>query len=105
MIKAIPVSQLRVGMFVSERNADWIPTTNKTKSGLILRQEIVDKIKARGIEYITIDTAKGVDVDEADGTTALTDEVQASEQTKSEKTGTDSSSARAVRCGDAIGVT
>lgn len=65
MIKAIPVSQLRIGMFVSERNADWIPNNNKTKSGLILRQEIVDKIKARGIEYITIDTAKGVDVEDA----------------------------------------
>ena len=49
---------------MSERNADWIPDSNKTKSGLILRQEIIDKIKARGIEYITIDTAKGVDVED-----------------------------------------
>lgn len=64
MLKAIPVSQLRVGMFVSDRNADWIPNNNKTKSGLILRQEIVDKIKARGVEYITIDTARGIDVED-----------------------------------------
>lgn len=63
MIKVIPISQLRVGMFVSEQNSDWVPDTNRTKSGLILKQETIEKIRRRGILYVTIDAAKGLDVE------------------------------------------
>lgn len=65
MIKVIPISQLRVGMYVSEQNSDWVPDTNRTKSGLILKQETIEKIRRRGILYVTIDAAKGVDVEPA----------------------------------------
>ncbi|WP_114416555.1 HD-GYP domain-containing protein [Marinospirillum perlucidum] len=62
MIKVIHVDQLRVGMFVSPENTDWVPAKNHTKSGVIRRQEVIEKIRARGIEFITIDTEQGEDV-------------------------------------------
>lgn len=65
MVKVIPVEQLRVGMFISDENTEWVPEGNRTKSGLIRRPEVIDKIRARGIEQITIDPSRGEDVLEA----------------------------------------
>ena len=62
MLKVIPVDQIQVGMFISEQNAEWIPEQNRTKSGLILREETIGKIRQRGIDFVTIDTDRGIDV-------------------------------------------
>ncbi|WP_404418705.1 HD-GYP domain-containing protein [Marinospirillum sp.] len=62
MIKVIPVDQLRVGMFVSDENSEWVPEKNRTKSGMIRREEVIDKLKSKGIDFITIDTSRGEDV-------------------------------------------
>ncbi|SFB86038.1 HDIG domain-containing protein [Marinospirillum celere] len=62
MVKVISVDQLRVGMFISDENTEWVPEGNRTKSGLIRRPEVIEKIRARGIDYITIDPLRGEDV-------------------------------------------
>ncbi|SFX47942.1 HD-GYP domain-containing protein [Marinospirillum alkaliphilum] len=61
MLKVIPVDQIQVGMFISEQNAEWIPEQNRTKSGLIMKPETITKIRQRGIEFVTIDTDRGID--------------------------------------------
>jgi len=62
MIRVIPIDQLRVGMFISDEQAEWVPKKNRTKSGLVRRQEVIDKLKAKGFEFITIDSERGQDV-------------------------------------------
>lgn len=62
MLKVIPVDQIKVGMYISEQNAEWIPEKNRTKSGFILKPETILKIRQRGIDFVTIDTTRGADV-------------------------------------------
>lgn len=65
MIKKIPVSQLRPGMYVSDLNCDWIPHHDYQKQGRIPDQATIDKIRARGITEVYIDPARGLDVPHA----------------------------------------
>lgn len=61
MIKRIPVSALRVGMYISDLNKDWIPHNNMKKSGFLKNEKVVEKIKQMGVSEIYIDTMKGAD--------------------------------------------
>jgi len=65
MIKRIPISSLKVGMYISDLNSDWIPHSNFKKKGKVRQEEVVDKIKTLGITDIYIDTLKGDDVKDA----------------------------------------
>lgn len=65
MIKRIPISDLKVGMYISDLNSDWIPHSNFKKKGKIKRDEVIDKIKGLGIDQIYIDTLLGADVPDA----------------------------------------
>ncbi len=68
MIKRIPIANLKVGMYVSDLNADWIPHSNLKKRGVIKRDDVIEKIKRLGISEIYIDTSLGKDTQ--DGLTA-----------------------------------
>ncbi|MCG8614410.1 MAG: HD-GYP domain-containing protein [Pseudomonadales bacterium] len=61
MIKRIPISQLRVGMYISDLNRDWIPHNNARKKGQIKNEAIIEKIKSLGVTDLYIDTMKGAD--------------------------------------------
>ncbi|RMF16266.1 MAG: HD-GYP domain-containing protein [Gammaproteobacteria bacterium] len=61
MIKRIPIDALKVGMYVSDLNSDWIPHNNLKKSGYIRREEVIEKIRTLGIRELYIDTSRGLD--------------------------------------------
>lgn len=65
MIKRIPISELKVGMYISDLNSDWIPHSNFKKKGKIKKEEVIEKIKKLGIKDIYIDTFQGLDVKDA----------------------------------------
>ncbi len=65
MIKRIPISELKVGMYISDLNSDWIPHSNFKKKGKIKKEEVIEKIKKLGIRDIYIDTFLGLDVKDA----------------------------------------
>lgn len=65
MIKRIPISDLKVGMYISDLNSDWIPHSNFKKQGKIKKDEVIEKIKKLGIKEIYIDTFQGLDVKDA----------------------------------------
>jgi HD-GYP domain-containing protein (c-di-GMP phosphodiesterase class II) len=64
MIKRIPVSALRVGMYISDLNKDWIPHNNMKKSGALKSEAVIEKIIKLGVTEIYIDTLKGVDTED-----------------------------------------
>ncbi|WP_111497039.1 MULTISPECIES: HD-GYP domain-containing protein [Marinobacter] len=66
MIKRIPVSALRVGMFISDLNNDWIPHNNNRRRGVIRREELIARIAGLGVDYVYIDTDKGLDAPDAE---------------------------------------
>lgn len=61
MIKRIPVTSLKVGMYISDMNTDWIPHYNYSRKGKIGSEEVIDKIRKLGVNELYIDTAKGLD--------------------------------------------
>ena len=65
MIKRIPISSLKVGMYISDLNSDWIPHSNLKKKGKIKKEIVIEKIKNLGIKEIYIDTFQGKDVKDA----------------------------------------
>jgi HD-GYP domain-containing protein (c-di-GMP phosphodiesterase class II) len=65
MIKRIPVSSLKVGMYISDMNTDWIPHYNYSRKGKIGSDEVIAKIKTLGVHELYIDTVKGVDSPDA----------------------------------------
>src|SRR5690606_5143559 len=65
MIKRIPINDLKVGMYISDLNSDWIPHSNFKKKGKIKKDEVIEKIKKLGITDIYIDTFQGLDVKDA----------------------------------------
>lgn len=65
MIKRIPVSELKVGMYISDLNSDWIPHSNLKKKGAIKQEAVIEKIRKLGISEIYIDTLLGSDVADA----------------------------------------
>ncbi|WP_339803885.1 HD-GYP domain-containing protein [uncultured Marinobacter sp.] len=65
MIKRIPLTALRVGMYITDLNNDWIPHNNNRRRGFIRNEQILEKIARLGVEYVYIDTSKGTDSPDA----------------------------------------
>lgn len=66
MIKRIPVSALKVGMYITDLNNDWIPHNTQRKRGVIKKQETIEKIRQIGVEFVYIDASKGLDTQDAE---------------------------------------
>ncbi|MCL1825724.1 MAG: HD-GYP domain-containing protein [Betaproteobacteria bacterium] len=64
MIKLVPVSRLRVGMYVHDLNRDWIEHNFLRNRFLIDSDKTLQKLLALGEGEISIDTSRGVDVEE-----------------------------------------
>ena len=60
-IKQITIDQLKVGMFIAESNAEWIPESNSTRKGLVHHPKVIDGIRALGVKTLYIDVSKGRD--------------------------------------------
>lgn len=65
MIKVIPVQALRIGMYIAEENAYWIPSSNRSRAGMLGQQSTIQKIRQLGVDEVYIDTGKGLDAPEA----------------------------------------
>ncbi len=65
MIKRIPVSAVRVGMYIADLNNDWIPHNVNHRRGVIRNEETVERIHRLGVSHVYIDVALGLD--SADG--------------------------------------
>ena len=66
MIKRIPVSALKVGMYITDLNNDWIPHNTQRKQGVIKREETIEKIRKMGVQYIYIDVSRGADCQDSE---------------------------------------
>jgi HD-GYP domain-containing protein (c-di-GMP phosphodiesterase class II) len=65
VIKRIPVTRLRVGMYVHDLNCNWMAHNFLRNRFLIDDEKTLQQIIAIGSREIGIDTARGADVDEA----------------------------------------
>ena len=65
MIKRIPVTSLRPGMYITDLNNDWIPHNQTRRRGFLRRDETIEGIRRLGVQYVYIDTAKGLDSSDA----------------------------------------
>lgn len=83
MIKRIPLSALKEGMYVSDLNSEWIPHSNLRKKGLIKNEEVIEKIKKLGIDELYIDTSLGRDTQDA----LTADEVEAKNEQELQEIG------------------
>ena len=61
MIKRIPVDALKCGMYITDMNNDWIPHNKERRAGFIRKDETIERIARMGVEYVYVDTAKGID--------------------------------------------
>ena len=51
----VPVSELQVGMYISDVGNDWIPAKRKKRKGYIRSQATIDKIKSLGVLRVCIE--------------------------------------------------
>lgn len=61
MIKRVPISALKVGMYITDLNNDWIPHNTQRKRGVVKKEETIEKIRRMGVEFVYIDASKGLD--------------------------------------------
>ncbi|TNE76654.1 MAG: HD-GYP domain-containing protein [Gammaproteobacteria bacterium] len=61
MIKRIPISELKVGMYITDLNNDWIPHNTRRKRGVIKKEETIVKVRDMGVKFVYIDVSKGLD--------------------------------------------
>ncbi|WP_278350987.1 HD-GYP domain-containing protein [Marinobacter nauticus] len=66
MIKRIPISALKVGMYITDLNNDWIPHNTQRKKGVIKREETIEKIRRMGVQYVYIDVSRGADCQDSE---------------------------------------
>ncbi|MCM0613581.1 HD-GYP domain-containing protein [Marinobacter sediminum] len=66
MIKRIPVSALKVGMYITDLNNDWIPHNTQRKQGVIKKDETIEKIRRMGVTSVYIDASKGLDTQDSE---------------------------------------
>lgn len=66
MIKRIPISALKVGMYVADLNNDWIPHNTQRKRGVIKREETIEKIRRMGVQFVYIDALRGTDTQDSE---------------------------------------
>ena len=53
--RSVPVSELQVGMYISDVGNDWIPAKRKKRKGYIRSQATIDKIKSLGVLRVCIE--------------------------------------------------
>ncbi len=63
MIKKIPISSLRLKMYIYDLNCDWTNHPFALREFQVTSQEQIDEITRVGIKELYIDTGKGVDVE------------------------------------------
>lgn len=61
MIKRVPITDVRVGMYVSDQNNDWVPHNTRNRRGIIRNEETIRKMQQMGVTAVYIDTSKGMD--------------------------------------------
>ncbi|MDX1757775.1 MAG: HD-GYP domain-containing protein [Marinobacter sp.] len=61
MIKRVPVADLRVGMYITDLNNDWIPHNTRNRRGFLRDDATIDKIRQMGVQYVYIDADRGLD--------------------------------------------
>ncbi|WP_375183243.1 HD-GYP domain-containing protein [Marinobacter sp.] len=66
MIKRVPVSALRVGMYITDLNNDWIPHNSQRKRGVIKKEETIEKIRRMGVQFVYIDASRGLDTQDSE---------------------------------------
>lgn len=71
MIKRIPLSALKVGMYISDLNNDWIPHNAQRRRGIVKKEETIEIIRRMGVEYVYIDVSKGSDSQDAEPATEV----------------------------------
>jgi HD-GYP domain-containing protein (c-di-GMP phosphodiesterase class II) len=81
MIKIIPISGLRIGMYVHDLNRSWIEHDFLRNQFLIDNEKTLQKIIALGEGEISIDTSRGSDVEEPQNLTTVTEPSASPEKT------------------------
>lgn len=66
MIKRVPISALKVGMYITDLNNDWIPHNTQRKRGVIKKEETIEKIRRMGVQFVYIDASKGIDTQDSE---------------------------------------
>ena len=66
MIKRVPVTDLRVGMYITDMNNDWIPHNTRNRRGFLRDDATIDKIRQMGVQYVYIDSDRGLDCPNAE---------------------------------------
>lgn len=66
MIKRIPISALKVGMYITDLNNNWIPHNTQRKRGVIKREETIEKIRRMGVQFVYIDAQRGTDTQDSE---------------------------------------
>ena len=65
MLKKIPIARLRLGMFIHEFCGDWMSHPFWTKRFLLKEGSDLERIRASSLQFVYIDTSKGLDDQEA----------------------------------------
>jgi HD-GYP domain-containing protein (c-di-GMP phosphodiesterase class II) len=65
MLKKVDASQLKVGMFIHDLSCDWMSHPFMRNRFLLSSEEEIRKIVQAGIHDVVIDSAKGLDVQDA----------------------------------------
>ena len=65
MLKKIDASQLRVGMFIEDLSCDWMTHPFVRNRFLLVSEAEIAKIRDAGIHDVVIDSARGLDVQDA----------------------------------------
>jgi HD-GYP domain-containing protein (c-di-GMP phosphodiesterase class II) len=65
MLKKVDASQLRIGMFIHDLDCGWMEHPFVRNRFVLTRDEEIRKILQAGIRGVTIDCARGLDVDDA----------------------------------------
>lgn len=65
MLKKVDPSQLRIGMFIHDLDCGWMEHPFVRSRFVITREDEIRKIMNAGIRGVTIDCARGLDVDDA----------------------------------------
>ncbi|MDQ2991150.1 MAG: HD-GYP domain-containing protein [Pseudomonadota bacterium] len=65
MLKKIDASQLQVGMYIHDLDCDWMTHPFARNRFLISNDAEIGKIRAAGIHLVVIDSARGLDVQDA----------------------------------------
>jgi len=65
--KQIPITSLALGMYVTKLDISWIDSPFMYHHILIKNEKQIEKLVKAGVKLLTIDTAKGVDVNSGSG--------------------------------------